>query len=326
MSNQPTAGMVHPNDDERVLAAMAHAGIVANVANLIGLLGAALIFVTQREKSSYVRWHALQALIFQAISALVGFAMAIGWSLCLVLSLLPAIVRPELYRTSPPALFWPVLIAGVIPFTYAIIVVLYGLFAAVQAYRGRTFQYVLLDWLGRRNGASPGATRAPAPAAVPALPPAPAPAPAPLVQPAPAPAPPEAPAAPVETAAQVRVAPPASTPVETAAADAPPPAPAPPEAPTAPVETAVVIAPPPPVQALAEVSAPGAAEAPAAPVETTATTPPTAIAPETPMNIETAATPVAEHLPTSTAPETPLPVPAEVGGGTSEPLRPTNET
>jgi len=43
---------MQPTEDERVLAALAHASIVANVANLAGMIATALIWTMQRERSA----------------------------------------------------------------------------------------------------------------------------------------------------------------------------------------------------------------------------------------------------------------------------------
>jgi uncharacterized Tic20 family protein len=138
---------MQPTEDERVLASLAHAGIVTNAANLAGMIGAALIWATQREKSAYVRAHALQALVYQGACLLIGLLLILFWSMCLGLSLLPAVFWPELHRTAPPNLFWLALIGGVVPLGFVICATLYGLYASIQAYRGRLFRYLLIGRL-----------------------------------------------------------------------------------------------------------------------------------------------------------------------------------
>ena len=155
---------MQPTEDERVLAALSHAGIIANVAGMSGLVGAALIWTTQREQSAYVRTHALQALAYQGCALLVGVLLVALWGSCLGLALLPAALFPDLYHTSPPPLFWPALYSAVLPLIYGALVVGYGLYAAAQALQGRPFHYPLIG----RVGAASAAGAPPAPAASPA--------------------------------------------------------------------------------------------------------------------------------------------------------------
>jgi len=54
-----------PSQDEKTLAALAHASMLLNiVSGLGGLLVAFLIWMTQRDKSRYVEDQALQSLVF----------------------------------------------------------------------------------------------------------------------------------------------------------------------------------------------------------------------------------------------------------------------
>src|SRR5215210_4624103 len=98
---------MQPTEDERILAALAHASIVANVVNLAGMIATSLIWTIQRERSPYVRAHALQALVYQGVVLLVMIVLVLFWGICLALSLLPVALRPDLYRNSlPNYAFW----------------------------------------------------------------------------------------------------------------------------------------------------------------------------------------------------------------------------
>ncbi|MEN9935062.1 MAG: hypothetical protein RLZZ387_1641 [Chloroflexota bacterium] len=172
---------MHPDDDERLLGALAHASVVANIVNLAGIVTATIIWATQRERSRFVRGHALQALAYQGVVLLALLLMMVVWGACMTLSLLPAILRPELYTEGgPPTGFWVVLATLVLPLGLAAASVAYGLFGAYQVFRGRPFRYPLAGRLVEAQSAKPGAQ-----SGAPAQPP-------PLVMPPPA----EAPAAP----------------------------------------------------------------------------------------------------------------------------------
>jgi hypothetical protein len=119
---------MQPSEDERVLAALSHASIVANVANLAGLIATSLIWSTQRERSAYVRAHALQAMIYQGGVLVISIFLVLFWGVCVALSLLPAAVRPDLYRSSPPYSFWLALASLVVPVGFGIAATLYGLY------------------------------------------------------------------------------------------------------------------------------------------------------------------------------------------------------
>ena len=162
---------MQPSEDERVLAALSHASIVANVVNLAGMIATELIWTMQRDRSAYVRAHALQALVYQGAVLLVSIVLTLFWAVCLGLSLLPAAIRPDLYRSSPPDSFWLALAGLSLPIGFGVVATLYGLYGAYQTYRGRSFRYPLAGRLvrGRLSGAAapttpPSQASAPMPA------------------------------------------------------------------------------------------------------------------------------------------------------------------
>ncbi len=184
---------MQPSEDERILAALAHASIIANIVNLAGMIATALIWTSQRDRSEYVRRHALQSLLYHGMVLLVLIFLTIFWGICLGLSLLPVAVRPDLYRSSPPNSFWIALVGLVLPVWFAILATLYGLYGAYQVYQGRPFRYPLAGRLAHRQlqvgAASPPTQPAVAVPAPELVVPAPSPEPiqaAPDSQPAPA--------------------------------------------------------------------------------------------------------------------------------------------
>ena len=142
-----TTETAQPNHDERVLAALAHAGAALNLLNLAGLFGAALIWTSQRERSVYVRRHAGQALAFQLLALLVGSGLLLVWGGCLGFTLLPLLLRPELYADSWPTLFWFTLTVGFVPLLFGLGTLGYGLIGAWCAYRNLPFRYPLVHRL-----------------------------------------------------------------------------------------------------------------------------------------------------------------------------------
>jgi uncharacterized Tic20 family protein len=142
---------MQPSEDERALAALSHASIVANAVNLIGMIATALIWTKQRDRSPYVGFHALQALVYQGAVLLVLVFLGLFGGLCLALSLLPAALRPDLYRSSPPSYsVWIGVLTLLALIGFAVLATLYGLFGAYQAYRGRPFRYLLIGRIARQ--------------------------------------------------------------------------------------------------------------------------------------------------------------------------------
>lgn len=168
MMTSPAVSHSIPDEDERLTAAVAHASIVANVAGLMGLALVVVLWATQREKSRFVRAHVMQALVYQGGTFLVTVTLMLFWSGCLLLSLLPAALRPDLYRDgSLPDTFWFALSGLVLPIGYGIAAVLYALYGAYQVYHGRLFIYPLAGRMARQD-LLPQASPAPAPVSAPA--------------------------------------------------------------------------------------------------------------------------------------------------------------
>jgi uncharacterized Tic20 family protein len=169
---------MQPTEDERVLAALSHASIVANVVNLAGMIATALIWTMQRDRSPYVRAHALQALVYQGAVLLIAIFLALFGGMCLTLSLLPVMLRPDLYRGSPPTYsIWLGIFSLLALIGFGVAATIYGLFGAYQVYRGRPFRYLVI-----------GRLALPVPVVAPDITPAPEAAPAQPVEPGPAPA------------------------------------------------------------------------------------------------------------------------------------------
>jgi uncharacterized Tic20 family protein len=189
---------MQPSEDERVLAGLSHASIVANAVNLAGMIATALIWAKHRDRSAYVRAHALQALVYQGAVLLITLFLMLFGGLCLALSLLPAMLRPDLYLSSPPSYsVWIGVLALLALIGFVVLATLYGLYGGYQAYRGRSFRYPLIGRLVRPLllPMPVAAPIAPAPTAAQAEPPPPEAAPGALEPPVAATIPAEPPTA-----------------------------------------------------------------------------------------------------------------------------------
>jgi uncharacterized Tic20 family protein len=118
--------------DDRTLAALAHASMLLNlVTGFGGLIAAVVIWLAYRDRSKYVEDQALQATVFQGLWLVSGAVVAMMW---VAVGLLSAII------------------IGICLIPFAILISLvpivaffYPFYAAIEVYQGRDFKYL---WLG----------------------------------------------------------------------------------------------------------------------------------------------------------------------------------
>lgn len=122
--------------DERTWAMLSHVSVLLNiVTGLLGTVAALVIYLAFRDRSRYVAYQALQALLFQLFWWLGGgIIVGAAWTVTGVLS----IVLVGLLCV-PFAL-----ILSAVP----IVALVYGVLAAIQCYQGTDFRYWLIgDWV-----------------------------------------------------------------------------------------------------------------------------------------------------------------------------------
>lgn len=133
--------------NERWLTALAHAGILIPT---FGLAAPLVVWLAQRQKSAFLTFQALQALMFQLLLSVAG---VIGGFLSAILTLgvsLLAIALGSISQSETPFLIMTAgiwLILGVLLCALGLFVLL-GLIAAIACAGGANFRYPLLgDWL-----------------------------------------------------------------------------------------------------------------------------------------------------------------------------------
>jgi len=131
------------SSDERTWAALAHGSALLNAATgMGGMIAAAVIWLTQKEKSAWVAFHGLQSLLFQTAQFVIIFlVVGVVWILGFAFSFLTigfgAIIAVPVMILSFFAGF--ALIGGGL---------VYSLYGAYQVYQGHEFQYIWLgDWI-----------------------------------------------------------------------------------------------------------------------------------------------------------------------------------
>jgi uncharacterized Tic20 family protein len=138
-----------PTQDERIMAGLAH---IACLLPMMGAIAPIVIWVTQKEKSKFVAFQALQALAYQ-------LSMVVAWILgmaCYMLSFF-SIFFGEIFTTSlrqadsqnPLAMIFfmaPFLVFGSLLLGMFVFVI-YGIVGAVLAFQGKPFRYLLIGRL-----------------------------------------------------------------------------------------------------------------------------------------------------------------------------------
>ncbi len=146
MTARSTSG-AEPTQDERIMAAIAHASIVAGG---LGIVAAVVIWLTQKEKSSYVRFQGLQATVYQFAGIVASTLVWVCWGCFYALSFIPMVRDPQAFEAAPPPVFWISLASMVIPLVVMAVWWIYGVYGGWRTLQGRDFQYVGLGSTLRR--------------------------------------------------------------------------------------------------------------------------------------------------------------------------------
>ncbi|MCC6299616.1 MAG: DUF4870 domain-containing protein [Anaerolineales bacterium] len=142
MSNEPVSSMPNASQpplsesDERQYAMFAHLGVLANlITGFLGPLVPLIIYMMYKDRSRYVAYQSLQALIFQLIwwvggSVLAGVTWAVtGFFAAFIIGIL-CIPLACVFSAMP------------------LIALGYGIYGGIQASQGQDFKYWLVgDWV-----------------------------------------------------------------------------------------------------------------------------------------------------------------------------------
>jgi uncharacterized Tic20 family protein len=140
-----------PSRDERIMAALAHGSIVLFG---MGIVAAIVLWVTEKEKSRYVAFQALQAVAYHIVG-LVIFLVGMGcWLALYFVSFIPLMTAPEEPTGSALWLFLVVTFLMLVPFVQMGLWTLGGWWGAARTLQGKAFRYVLIgryleNWLAK---------------------------------------------------------------------------------------------------------------------------------------------------------------------------------
>jgi uncharacterized Tic20 family protein len=136
-----------PSQNDKIMAALAH---ISALLPFMGVIGPIVIWATQKDKSEYVAFQALQATVYQLIMILAWF---VGMG-CYMLSFFTTFlgipfagangeVDPSVAPIFLVGFMIPFLVFGAI-FIGGGLFVLYGLVGAIQVFQGKDFRYFVI--------------------------------------------------------------------------------------------------------------------------------------------------------------------------------------
>lgn len=135
-----------PTTDEKMMAALVHASVLLS---FLGGTVPAILWSSQRRKSNYVRFHALQAMGYQTLFFWFWFIAIFGivfLSFCLMIPITILLADRSSDSEFIPFLVQPAIFLGV--FSIFGLYFLLGFIGAVFCFLGRDFRYPLLGtWL-----------------------------------------------------------------------------------------------------------------------------------------------------------------------------------
>ncbi len=126
------------NSEEKLMSLICHLSIV--IPN-IGIIAPIIIWVTQKEKSRFVKFNAIQAIFFQ----LVFFALlilSIFTGIILMFVSLPLIMASS--STEPGTLFFVSIACIYLFIPLWFIFAIFAITAAVKSFKGKIFRYLII--------------------------------------------------------------------------------------------------------------------------------------------------------------------------------------
>ena len=135
--------------DERVMGALAH---IAALLPVMGIIASIVIWVTQKDKSRFVAFQALQAIAYQLtfiVVWLIGMACYMGTFFLTFAGGIMGSVNPDTSLLTGGLFFLPFLVFFGL-FALMGIWIIYAIIAAVMVFQGKDFRYFLIGrWVER---------------------------------------------------------------------------------------------------------------------------------------------------------------------------------
>ncbi len=143
MTTETNATLSTQND--RIMAALAH---TTAILPMMGVVAPIVIWVTQKDKSEYVGFQALQAIAYQLTMVLAWFVGMAFYFASFVATFISIPFGGS--SNSFPVFFFVPFVVMALMMLGMLAFVVYGLIAAVMVLQGREFQYVVIGSLLKR--------------------------------------------------------------------------------------------------------------------------------------------------------------------------------
>jgi len=128
------------DQNEHILAALSHATVLIP---MMGVIAPIVIWATQKDKSEYVAFQTLQAIVYQFVMILAYFA-----GMLLYILTIPVMLLLGVNNVSEEVAFILPMLVLVMIFGGGGAFILYGLVGAVMTFLGKHFHYILIGgWL-----------------------------------------------------------------------------------------------------------------------------------------------------------------------------------
>jgi len=133
--------------DDRIMAAIAHACAIMLG---MGVIGAIVIWATQKDRSRYLAFQALQATVYQIVGIAATMLGWFCWMAIYFASFIPLMAAAD-RGGEPPAFFWFSLLLMLAPMAFTGLWILGGLWGAIRCLSGHNFKYPIIgNWLEQK--------------------------------------------------------------------------------------------------------------------------------------------------------------------------------
>ena len=138
-----TNSSVFIDQNDRIMAALAH---ITAIIPMVGIIAPIIIWATQKDKSEYVAFQSLQAIIYQ-LSIILAWFLGMGCYMTAFFGMFILIPLSESFSNSVPmdifGVFLPFFVMLVM-MVGGIVYIIYGVVAAVMTSQGKNFRYVVI--------------------------------------------------------------------------------------------------------------------------------------------------------------------------------------
>ena len=149
METSPPTSTLSPQD-ERIIAALGH---IAILLPLMGIIAPIVIWITQKERSRFVSFQALQAIAFQLLMIVIWFVGMACYMGSFFLTFFSMMAAGSQGSGDAPLAFLSFIVPFVVMFGMIAVMgifVIYGVIAAVLTFQGKDFRYLLVgQWVER---------------------------------------------------------------------------------------------------------------------------------------------------------------------------------